>query len=83
MPERRYIVSISFGFGIFAPFAFSPPWIFSALRWWCTTTGSSRAPRCSRLKLPLNFRSVCPVAYTRTKHLSLLVCLPRDSETVR
>lgn len=25
MPQRRYIVSILFDFGIFPPFAFSPP----------------------------------------------------------
>lgn len=52
MPQRRYIVSILFDFGIFAPFAFSPPWIFSALR--CT----SRASLCSRLRQSLTFRSV-------------------------
>lgn len=45
--------SILFGFGIFAPFAFSPPpLMFSALR--CT----SRALRGSRLKQSLTFRSV-------------------------
>lgn len=52
MPQRRYIVSILFGFGTSAPFAFSSPWIFSALR--CT----SLAFCCSRLLQSLTFRSV-------------------------
>lgn len=75
MPQRRYIVSILFDFGIFAPFALSPSWIFSALR--CT----SRASLCSRLKQSLTFRSVPCCLDSCKPWVALKSASPADSET--
>lgn len=79
MPQRRYIVSILFDFDIFEPFAFSLPWIFSALR--CT----SRASRGSRLKQSLTFRSVpcCLNYYNAFVALELASALTRERKPAR